>query len=86
MGGDPFAALPTPYPVYADRHSWFGMCVWDALGILVVAGMDGRAPTACPVSGEALELRVENGALTRADGVVHFAVPAAAWWKDLGFA
>ena len=34
---DPFAALPTPFPVVAGEHNWFGMCVWDALGILVVA-------------------------------------------------
>lgn len=82
---DPFAALPTPYPVISGSHSWFGMCVWDALGILVVADRDGRAPTLCPVSGEALELEVEAGSLASSPGVVHFAVPASEWWKNIGF-
>lgn len=82
---DPFAALPTPYPVYAGDHQWFGMCVWDALGILAVTRRGGRAPTLCPSSGARLELVVESGDLIRGDGVVHFAVPAAAWWRDIGF-
>lgn len=82
---DPFAALPTPYPVISGSHRWFGMCVWDALGILVVAARDGVAPTLCPVSGEQLELKVEGGFLAAAQGVVHFAVPAAQWWDDIGF-
>ncbi len=82
---DPFAALPTAFPVFAENHSWFGMCVWDALGILVVADVDGHAPTTCPVSGEQLRLRVENGCLTEAMGVAHFAVPAVDWWRDIGF-
>ncbi|MEN8145403.1 MAG: organomercurial lyase [Gemmatimonadota bacterium] len=82
---DPFAALPTSHPVHAGEHHWFGMCVWDALGILSLVGVDGHAPTMCPVSGESLSLRVENGMLTVADGVVHLAVRARDWWRDVGF-
>ena len=82
---DPFAALPTPYPVYAGDNQWFGMCVWDALGILAVTRRGGRVPTLCPTSGTRLELIVESGDLIRGDGVVRFAVPAAAWWHDIGF-
>ena len=82
---DPFAALPTAYPVFAEEHAWFGMCVWDALGILAICGRDGHAPTLCPVSGKEMVLQVQGGQLTKADGVVHFAVPAAEWWKDIGF-
>ncbi len=81
---DPFAALPTPYPVFAGSHKWFGMCVWDALGILVVAESNGRAPTLCPVSGQDLELTVVDGTLARSEGVVHFAVPASRWWENIG--
>ena len=82
---DPFAALPTPYPVVAGEHKWFGMCVWDALGIFVVSGLNGYAPTICPTSGERLTLRVNDGKLTQSEGVVHFAVKASDWWKDIGF-
>ena len=82
---NPFAALPTAFPVIAGEHRWYGMCVWDALGILAVAGRDGLAPTMCPVSGAPLELRVERGELIGGLGVVHFAVPASRWWEDIGF-
>ncbi len=82
---DPFAAMPTPYPVEAEGHRWFGMCVWDALGILALTGFDGQAPTRCPISGEALTLAAARGKLTQAEGIVHFAVPAADWWQHIGF-
>ena len=82
---DPFAALPTPYPVITEEHNWYGMCVWDALGILALAGVDGHAPCTCPVSGRQRDLRVASGSLTQPEGVVHFAVPAADWWKEIGF-
>ena len=82
---DPFAALPTPYPAITNDHSWFGMCVWDALGILAIADVDGHTPCICPISGKELDLRVVGGELTESDGVVHFAVPASEWWKDIGY-
>jgi hypothetical protein len=28
---------------------------------------------------------VEDGGLSGAEGVVHFAVPARDWWRDIGF-
>jgi hypothetical protein len=61
------------------------MCVWDALGILALADSNGYVPCTCPVSGEQLELRVTSGSLTQSEGVVHFAVPAADWWRDIGY-
>jgi hypothetical protein len=47
--------------------------------------LDGYVPAVCPVSGTKLSLSVEQSDLTRNDGVVHFAVPAADWWRDIGF-
>jgi hypothetical protein len=82
---DPFAALPTSYPVMVGEHQWYGMCVWDALGILAATKLDGYVPAMCPVSGTKLSLSVEQGALIKNDGLVHFAVPAAHWWRDIGF-
>ena len=82
---DPFAALPTSYPVIAGDHQWYGMCVWDALGILAATKLDGHVPAVCPVSGAELSLSVEQGKLINNDGLVHFAVPASDWWRDLGF-
>ena len=81
---DPFAALPTPYPVTKGDRSWFGMCAWDALGILAIVD-GGEAPLRCPVSNEPFTLSVRDGRLEQGGGVVHFAVPASAWWRDIGF-
>src|SRR6266436_783056 len=29
----PFSCIPTGFPVAVGRKSWFGNCIWDALGI-----------------------------------------------------
>ncbi len=29
----PFSCIPTGFPVTVGRKSWFGNCIWDALGI-----------------------------------------------------
>ena len=42
--------------------------------------------TQCPVSGVSVQLDVDrDGPESRNEGVVHFAVPAARWWEDIGF-
>lgn len=82
---NPFSAIPTTFAVVAgDRHYW-GSCVWDALGIPVSLGVDARIETFCPDCAAPLTLDVRDGALaTPAEGVIHFAVPAARWWDDIG--
>src|ERR1700742_1527268 len=29
----PFSAVPTAFPVRVGKRSWYGNCIWDALGI-----------------------------------------------------
>jgi hypothetical protein len=83
---NPLSAVPTPFRVIAvDGRSWWGNCVWDAFGVLAMIGADGAIDTSCPDCGEPLELRVEDGELEPVDAVVHFAVPAARWWDNIGF-
>lgn len=83
---EPFSATPTSYRVVADDgRRWFGNCVWDAVAILTLVGVDGDVATRDRHTGEALTLRVVDGALASASGVVHFAVPAKEWWKSIGF-
>ena len=48
-------------------------------------GNDGSVATACPHSGQPLLLTVTKQALVHPPGVVHFAVPARDWWRDIGF-
>jgi hypothetical protein len=82
---NPFCAKPTSFRVEAGDRWWWGTCVWDAPGILAMLGVDGRVTTICPDCGDALELRVEGGALRPTEAVAHFAVPAARWWEDIGY-
>lgn len=79
----PFSAVPTVFPVQSGGVFYFASCVWDAYGIPAALHRDALAYAACGCCGEAMEMRVENGAPVRTEGVAHFAVPAAEWWDDL---
>jgi hypothetical protein len=80
----PLSARPTPFLVTTPLGTYFGNCVWDALGIAAMLGHDARVDTDCADCGASMELEVRGGELA-AQGVAHFAVPAAHWWDDIGF-
>ena len=83
---NPFSAVETPHRVEAAGRSWFANCAWDALGIPAALGADGVVSSACADCGEPLRLEVRDGELVDGrDLLVHFAVPARAWWDDIGF-
>src|SRR5262250_2785056 len=82
---EPFSAVPTSFLVRSDTRRWWGNCIWDALAILALVRTDGSVSTACPRSGQSLTVSVTKGSLGSAQGVVHFAVPAREWWRDIGF-
>ena len=82
---NPLCSVPTGFWVTTARGSWWGTCIWDALGIPAMLGTDGTVETACPDCFEPMELVVEDGALRPVEGVAHFAVPAARWWANIGF-
>lgn len=81
----PFSALPTPFAVEGGGRSWFANCAWDAFGIPILVGVDAVITTTCQDCEGRIVYRVEEGRLIDAHGVVHFAVPAAKWWEDIGF-
>ncbi len=82
----PLSAVPTPHRVrMADGRSHYGNCVWDALGVIEMLGMDGDVETTCADCDSSLRLTVRGGSLEPADTVVHFAVPAARWWENIVF-
>jgi len=80
----PFSAIPTPFQVHVGDRHYFANCVWDALGIPVMLSADATIDSFCPDCAERLRLEIRDGALLPADGVIHFAVPAARWWEDIG--
>lgn len=80
---NPFSAVPTSFRVEVNEKSYFGNCVWDALGIVSLLGGDGLVSTACPDCHELLEVRVAGRRLEPVDAVVHFSIPARHWWDDI---
>ena len=80
---NPFSAVPTPFTVDAGGRSYFGNCVFDALGIISLLGGTGTVNTTCPDCKHAMTLAVSDRRLQRDEGVVHFSVPAAHWWDDI---
>ena len=68
----PFAAHTDGARVDAGRRPWWGNCAWDGLGIVAALGLRDAVVTSGGVRGG-------PGAL------FHVAVPARAWWDDIGF-
>ena len=82
---NPFSAIPTPFLVQVEERTWYGNCIWDGLGIVAMLGGTGAVRTWCPDCRERMVVNVQGNEVLQADGVVHFAVPAARWWDDIGF-
>jgi hypothetical protein len=82
---NPFSALPTTFEVLGGGKRWWGNCIWDGLGVLAAVGVEGEVRTSCPDCGEPLRLEVRGGEVGGDEAVVHFAIPAAHWWDDIGF-
>jgi len=82
---NPFSAVPTAFAVTTQGRSWWGNCIWDALGILAMTATDGEVTTACPDCGEALALAIRSGTLSGGPAIAHFTVPARLWWEDVVF-
>jgi hypothetical protein len=82
---NPFSAVPTPFLVKAGGRSYYGNCIWDAMGIPAMLKQDATVETSCGCCGTAMNLNVTNGSPGQARGVAHFAIPAARWWDDIVF-
>ncbi|HEX4594467.1 MAG TPA: organomercurial lyase [Bryobacteraceae bacterium] len=81
----PFSVVPTPFLARTGDRSYFGSCVWDALGILAMLDGDGVIETSCACCGEAMAITIQNGHSLPLQGVIHFAIPAKRWWDNIVF-
>ncbi|UFS72068.1 alkylmercury lyase family protein [Geomonas sp. RF6] len=79
----PFSAIPTDFLVRIGDRSWYANCVWDGLSILALMG-DGVLETHSPATGEPMRFSVTEGRV-EGEGLVHFLVPAKAFWEDIAF-
>jgi hypothetical protein len=82
---NPFCAVPSGFRVLADGKTYWGICIWDALGIAAALGKDAVISAPCGDCGDPMGLEVRDGTLVRSEGVIHFAVPAHHWWDNIGF-
>jgi hypothetical protein len=81
----PFSAVPTAFRVRTPEGEWWANCAWDALGISAMLQAPAEITTSCTDCGNPPPIRTTGRALSAGSGVVHFAVPAASWWDDIGF-
>lgn len=82
---NPFSAVPTAFLAEAGERLYFGNCIWDVMGIPAMLHQDAVIRASCGDCGTAMILRITNGSLEPAEGVAHFAIPAAHWWDDIVF-
>jgi len=82
---NPFCAVPSGFRVQTGSKTYWGICIWDALGICAAIGQDAVISAPCGDCGEPMRLEVRQGQLTHSEGIIHFAVPAHHWWDNIGF-
>ncbi len=82
---NPFCATPSNFRVEALGRTYWGICIWDALGIPAALHADATVTTHCGDCDQDVVLEVRGDALARAGGIVHFGVPAARWWDNIAF-
>ena len=79
----PFSGVPTAFPVVSGGKNYYSNCAWDAYGVLAALHQDGFSEASDAHTGEPIRLEVRDGAVVPQECVIHFAVPAALWWKDV---
>src|SRR5437660_12891731 len=64
---NPFCAVPSGFRVRAAGKKYWGICIWDALGIAAALGADAIVTTTCGDCGDVMTLEVRDGRLARSD-------------------
>ena len=82
---NPFCAVPSGFRVQAGGKTYWGLCIWDALGIAAALQKDSIIDAPCGDCGAAMRLEIAGGEVTRGEGIIHFAVPAHHWWDNIAF-
>ena len=82
---DTFCAVPSNFRVSALGRTYWGICIWDALGIPAALHSDATVTARCGDCDQEIVLDVRGGALARGESIVHFGVPAAKWWDNIAF-
>ena len=81
----PFSGIETQHLVKIEDKTYFANCAWDAFGIAAALKSDADIESTCPDCREGMTFHIRGGKPMPQESVVHFAVPAAQWWKDIIF-
>ncbi len=79
----PFSGIETQHLVKIEDKIYFANCAWDAFGIAAALKRDADITSSCPDCEESLSFQIRDGKPLHQECVVHFAVPASQWWKDI---
>jgi hypothetical protein len=83
----PFSAVPTPFVVDVGERSWWGNCIWAAMGVAAMVRRDAAITTGCGDCNDAIVVRIEGGEarLDAGEAIIHFSIPARRWWDNIKF-
>ncbi len=79
----PFALSPTLFWVKSGEKTWWGNCIWCALGIAALAKADTEIHTKVNGEQDSLVIHVKNGAVQETNLLVHFPIPAKRFWDNV---
>jgi DNA-binding transcriptional MocR family regulator len=79
----PFSGIPTAFRVDIEDKQYYANCIWDGLGVAAALQKDAIVNATDGYTNKMMHLEVKNGAVVPQECAVHFAVPAALWWKDV---
>jgi Alkylmercury lyase len=79
----PFSGIKTQHAVIAGGKTYYANCAWDAFGVAAALHQDADIESLCPDCGEGLFFQVRDAMPRPQACAVHFAVPAALWWRDI---
>ena len=79
----PFSGIETQHRVKIEDKVYFANCAWDAFGIAAALKQDADIESTCADCGETLNFKIRDGKPLPQECVIHFAVPAAQWWRDI---
>jgi hypothetical protein len=79
----PFSGIETEHRVKIEDKLYFANCAWDAFGVAAALKRDADIESTCADCGELLTFQIREEKPLPQEGVVHFAVPAAQWWRDI---
>ncbi len=82
---NPYSAVPTPYRVLANGHSYWANCAWDAFGIAAMLGADAEIEARTANDDAPLRLTIRDGQFEGDAAIVHFLQPFAHWYDNLIF-